>query len=209
MMPEPEVPRRIGEPEKYPPVTSPMRPEPSTAHALSQGADVVSAYFIPVVSVAVRFGHRYRAEDCGGRQGHRSLCQHDLSSKLLIREAIRYLGSVPLLDKNGGKLPWFRLQNGLRPSLIQDRHANNLCGNTVAKIPKVVPSFVMTNFAFGFQFVSKCSEICFEAVAARRYAIRDRSVGFKVVALPLPGFVRIAPFDRVLRFSDPQRNSRR
>jgi hypothetical protein len=77
MMPEPEVPRRIGEPEKCPPVTSPMRPESGTAHALSQGADVVSAHFIPVVSVAVCLGHGYRAEDGGGRQRHRSLCQHD------------------------------------------------------------------------------------------------------------------------------------
>jgi len=39
---------------------------------LPQGADVVAAYFIPVVSVVVRFGRGHGAEDESGRQGQRS-----------------------------------------------------------------------------------------------------------------------------------------
>jgi hypothetical protein len=97
MMPDPVVPRRIGEPEKCAPVTSPMRPEPGPAHALSQGADVESAYFIPVVSVAVGLGHGYRAEDGGGRQGQCSLCQHGLVLQIPHSKPSDGLGSAPLL----------------------------------------------------------------------------------------------------------------
>jgi hypothetical protein len=70
-------PWHIGGAEICAPVTSPMRPEPGPAHPLSQGADAVAAYFIPVVGVVARLGRGHGAEDESDRQGQRSLSQHN------------------------------------------------------------------------------------------------------------------------------------
>src|SRR5580700_8518421 len=77
MIPDTMMPRHIGEPEICAPSTSPMRPEPGPAQPLSQGADAVAAYFIPVVSVAVRLSRSHAAEHERDRQGQRSFSQHN------------------------------------------------------------------------------------------------------------------------------------